>query len=151
MNRITLLAASLAFAAMGSGCYWEHYYYPVEPGDPLDARLSLNWAIDGEGAPVTCASIGADTVRVVSNNTKTGEVFTDMLPCTAGSGTTAPLDAGDYAVTVELANCNGSMRCTSPTVCATVSHFGTIAIWNDGIFEVAPVVFFVNPLGSVTK
>jgi hypothetical protein len=150
MNRITLLAAGLAFGAMGSGCYWDGNHYPVEPGHPLDARLYVTWTIDGMPmSSASCAATGADTVRVVSDNLDTRVLDTDMFACNTGGGTTAPLDAGEYVVTLELDNCHGSATCTSPTVYTSVTPVGTLGIWYDGIYDLGPVVFY--PPGGVAR
>src|SRR5690242_16668784 len=76
----------------------------VDPGEPLDASFELTWSIehDGSHAVLSCFDAAADTVRVKSHNVDTGDVAIDLFDCGANSGRTAPLDAGQYAVDVDL-------------------------------------------------
>ena len=146
MRRIAKLAGVLSIAALGSGCF-----YPIEAGDMLDARLSLTWTIEDPStrAAITCDAVGADLVLVASDNVETGYGFTDTFPCVAGHGSTAPLEAGDYAVTVDLASCHGPTSCASPYVYSSTRIPGVVGVWDDGRYLLGEVVF--HPLLPAVK
>ncbi len=140
MCPITKLFAGLAIAVLGSGCSSST---SVSTGDVLDARLSLTWAVESPmtNAPVSCDSVGADTVRVLSKNLQNGFGYTNLLACPAGAGITSPLPAGNYDVTVELVHCGVAPSCIAPTVLQSVDPFGTVAVFGNMDIDLGDVVF----------
>ena len=138
----TLFAASIA-AVLASGCVVVDD--STEPGDPLYAQFFLTWetADSITGVEVDCVSAGANTIRATASNVTTGDEFVDLFDCRDQAGTTYPLNAGRYWVTVELLWC-GDAACTRPIALSSASTVGPYGVYSDSDIDLGHFVFFVD-------
>jgi hypothetical protein len=115
----------------------------VDAGDPLDAQLYLDWDVRDvvTDDPLTCATVGADTIRVKARNASTGKSYVDLFDCSAFSGTTYSLTAGDYYVTVDIAYCGTDPACSNPDVLSSAATIGPLGVWDDGEIDLGSFVF----------
>jgi len=118
----------------------------VTAGEPLDATLFLTWSVEHEGAAIEldCFEAAADTVRVSARNLDTGDVAVDLFDCDDAKGRTAPLEAGDYRVNVDLVDCGGGATCESAIPVSRAKAVATLPVWDDGDYDLGHFVFLVN-------
>lgn len=135
------LLALAATALLAPGCV-----IGVEVGESLEARLILTWSIEQAStrAPLDCALAGADTVRVTSRNTDTGDLAIDLFDCSAESGTTADLVSGNYLINVDLVSCGGGATCNNAPIVSRAATMGPYGIWDDGDYDLGHFVFLVH-------
>ena len=69
---------------------------------PSQGRIALAWTLFDGPTPVSCAAVGASTIRVAALPDPGVFAEVDALSCGAGMGETRLLEAGRYDVTVEL-------------------------------------------------
>lgn len=120
--------------------------HTISAGDPLDAHFLLTWTTNdlATGTTVDCHSAGADTVRVRSRNTSTGDVLVDLFRCEATNGETFALTAGDYSVSVDLVACRGVPGCEHPDVVSSLANRSLYRVWSDGDIDLGHFVFLVH-------
>ena len=139
-----LIVAILSLAPAAEGCVVVSD--TVDPGDPIDASFSLTWTtIDAwTGFAVDCHDVGADSVRVIADNMDTGDAFVDLFGCDAQHGRTAPVTAGDYAVTVDLVRCGFDETCSFAPVIAGTSLPDRFSIFDPAVIDLGHFDFEVN-------
>jgi hypothetical protein len=143
--RLPVIAA--AALAVCSGCVIDSEE-TVDAGEPLDADFTLTWeVVDARTeSAVDCQLAGADTVRVRSHNTSTGEVVIDLFDCDAGAGTTVDLNAGIYSVSVALLDCRGDPSCKGADILSLTPSRKLYGVWDDGDYNLGDIVFQVREL-----
>ncbi len=113
--RSLYLGAVVLFAVAGGACGGETSPGEPDAGPMLDADVratfNLTWTIadDGTGAPLTCADVAATAVsaRLLLEDSLSGVPVS--FPCDSGSGTTPPLEPGEYDVTFRLVGSAGEL------------------------------------------
>lgn len=100
---LLVMVAAAALAACGGGGGG------VDAGPTIDAHvglgtLTVSWTLtDDMGAPITCADVGASSVRVEEAPTSGAQPPpADVFSCSSGMGVTKLLEAGDYNIRVSL-------------------------------------------------
>jgi hypothetical protein len=129
-------AGSLTVSAVGAGGYGVKARLRDKNGDPLahvtvagvtvpsggtkdlgtqvfdvpvaSGRIGLTWTLYGQGAPVSCADVGAVTVVVDATAATSKTTTSDAYDCTLHIGTTEYLADDDYTVVVRLLDANGA-------------------------------------------
>lgn len=139
-----IVGASLALAPACLGCIV--VADGVHPGDPINAHFTLTWlTVDGpSGAILDCHTIGADTVRVITTNQDTGDVFVDLFNCDLEHGRTDHVTAGHYAVTVDLVHCGLDASCTSAPAVAGTDLSDRFAVFAPGDYDLGHFDFQVD-------
>ena len=102
--------SSGAFAGAAIGA---QYHGTLTTGGVSNATVLLSWEIvDSNGAPLTCADVGASHVRVVLSGTAASEVDLD---CDQMSGQ-FDVTAGDYTTQIEFVDSAGNVLASTPVV-----------------------------------
>lgn len=132
---------ALSAALLGTGCIITRDR--VDAGERLDAQLYLDWDTRDAATdkPITCAAVGADTVRVRARNASTGKSYVDLFECSDYAGTTARLTAGDYYVTVDLVFCGPETACPNAEVISSAATVGPLGVWDDGEYDLGLFIF----------
>lgn len=144
MKSTLALAAAAASSLFATGCIVVGD--TVDPGDPLDAHLLLEWETveSFTNVALDCYSVGADTVRVTARNSSTGKTYVDLFNCDDLAGVTYPLTAGDYYVNVDLASCGPEPDCPFPVILSAASMVGPIGVWDDADYDLGLFIFLVD-------
>lgn len=136
-----LLAVVLPVALLGCG---DDAGLP-DARPPIDAppagRIAVSWALSHDGAPQSCASVGASSVIV--EIVVDGQPFgvTDAFGCSVGMGTTRDLAPGLYNLRITLA---GTGNLDGP------DSFRGIEVLPDQTTALPALGFDVDPTGSLT-
>jgi hypothetical protein len=118
----------------------------ADAGPPPDAAItqgtmSFTWDVnDTDMNALMCGDVGAITVRVSMTPSAGGFAVIDALSCNSGMGTTRPLDAGTYNVTMELRGTAGLLSQT-----ATMNNVDVVA---GGDTPLGNIVFEVLAQGN---
>jgi hypothetical protein len=142
LGRLSVTMVALT-AAMTAGC-------GDDSADPdastIDAQaqvgtITATWTLTSAGGEISCADVGASTVRVTALPIAGGFAAVDALACTGGSGTTRLLDIGTYNVTLELLGA-GAVVLGSAT-------FGDVEVTAGNDTDVGPAAFEVVASGNL--
>jgi hypothetical protein len=89
------------------------------PPQSQTGQFTFTWSIERAGAPVTCADVGAATVRLhsVSNG---GVELEDIFDCSSFRGTTGDLDVGTYTAFFTIHDANDVEMGRSQSQTATI-------------------------------
>jgi hypothetical protein len=138
-------AASIAAAVLASGCVVVDD--GIDPGDPLDAQFFVTWETVGaiSALEIDCIWAGANTVRTSAVNVTTGDEFVDLFDCRDKGGSTYPVNAGKYWVTVDLLWCDND-ACIAPVVISPASTVGPYSMFRHADVDLGHFVFLVDGL-----
>jgi hypothetical protein len=112
------------------------------PDAASGGRFSLSWEITDGSAVLDCTRVGGSAIRVSAFPVGGGTAEIDVLPCTAGMGTTRPLEPGKYDVEIELRATQGSLAAPVRVKDAQLTRGGEINLGKH--------VFAVVPQGQLT-
>jgi hypothetical protein len=105
--------------------------------------VSIAWTLgDLEGHPATCDEVGASTVALSLRDHSSGASTTASLPCATSPGTTQPVPAGTYDITIRLQAADG-------TTLATAAGRTDVAVAAGAATVLPPAVFFATTKGGL--
>jgi hypothetical protein len=105
-------------------------------------QVSLAWTVtDLDGRTISCDQIAARTVSLLLRNRAGAGGAPESLSCGNSPSTTRAFESGTYNVTIQLNGDDGTL--------ATATDQSGVVITGGQITPLAPVVFRIDPTGSL--
>lgn len=134
----------LSMAAASAACGDDGGTPDATPIDaaPQTGTISLSWSLTDGDSAVTCADVGAVTVRLTATPSGGSIAAVDALSCAGLAGTSRGLPIGTYDVVVGLYATAGSL--------ATPVMAGSVEVTEGADKAIGEVEFTVIPTGGLS-